>query len=142
MSELEAVFQIVGAHEFRFVPPRRVSFVMRGIFEEDHANKYTEFLATQAGRCDEALECLFDVSALKGISDRARARVVKRERPLPYCSVAIVGASFSIRTVANMMISAGKIIAPQKFSFKTKFVDSVEEANMWFDELRSGKNKV
>jgi hypothetical protein len=132
--------RIVGTHEFRFIPPRRVLFVMRGVFEEEHALAYTEFLAKHAERCGEPLEGLLDLSALSSITPSARTRIVKRDRTVAYCRIAIVGASFSIRTVSSMMINAGKIVTPSRFAFDTKFFGTVEEAIAWFETSRREKN--
>ena len=72
MSDPKADEIIVGKHEFRFVPPCQVSFVLRGTFEEEHAKVYTEFLTAHADRCAEPLDGLFDMSALTTIAPGAR----------------------------------------------------------------------
>ena len=142
MSESKADKIIVGAHEFSFDPPRTVSFIMRGTFEEEHANAYNEFLSVHAGRCHEPLDGLFDLSALKAIAPSARKRVAEHGRTILFGAVAVVGASFSIRTVSSMLMRAGKIIAPKKIPFSVQFFDSVEDANAWFDTVRKDKNGI
>ena len=127
----------MDAHEFRFIPPRRVSFVMRGTFEEEHALAYKEFLSRQVDRYGEPLDGLFDLSALTTITSSARKRIGEQSRTLLFRDIAIVGASFSIRTVSSMLMRAGRIIAPQKTPQNVNFFATMDEANSWFDELRS-----
>jgi len=134
MRDPKADEMVVGVHEFRFVPPRRAIFVMRQVLEEEHVIAYMEFIDAHVSRNNGPLDALFDVSALTGVTPSARAKLVTGKRDLPYARVAIVGASFSIRTIVNMLLRAGKIVSPKKFSFAFKFVDSVDEANTWFDE--------
>lgn len=135
----EAVF--VGPHEFRFVPPCRVSFVMRDVFNEEHAHAYREFLAKHADRCGKPLEGLLNLSALKSITPGARQRIVTSDRNQAYSCIAIVGANFSIRTMSDMMVNAGKIVTPSRFTFETKFFGSVQEADAWLNETRAGENR-
>ena len=130
----------VGAHEFQFIPPHRVTFVMRGTFEEEHAKAYKNFLSMQVDRCGEPLEGLFDLSALTTITSSARRRIGEQSRILLFRAVAIVGASFSIRIVSTMLMRAGKIIAPQKTPTNVHFCATADEANAWFDELRSKRS--
>ena len=136
MSDPTAEVVLVGPHEFRFIPPYRVSFVMRDVFNEEHAHTYREFLAKHSDRCGRPLEGLLDLSALKGITPAARQRIVTSDRNQAYSCIAIVGANFSIRTMSDMMVNAGKIVTPSRFTFETKFFRTVEEAHAWFDSLQ------
>lgn len=140
MNDIQKESVHVGAHEFQFVPPHRISFIMRGTFEQEHAKAYVEFLSMHVDRCGEPLDGLFDLSALTTISSGARKQLGQQSSTLLFHAIAIVGASFSIRTVSSMLLRAGKILAPQKTPANIYFCDVAKEANAWFDELRSKRN--
>ena len=137
MSRLETESINVGAHEFRFIPPDQLHFVMRGVFRNADAIAYLNFIRAHAldGKC--LPYATFDLREMTRMDDAARKLVINVGQPYALGGVAVVGAGFSIRTLADMLIRAGKIIAPQYFTFPHKFVGTTDEAYAWFDELRA-----
>lgn len=127
----------VGQHEFKFIEPDQVHFVLRGVFEEAHAEPYLDFIFSHGERCGGLLCSVYDLTNFTRIDARARTRIVTDvKRAYPYRALAVIGASFSMRTVVGMILTAGRRLAPNYFTFQHKFVSTIGEANTWFDELR------
>lgn len=142
MSEIKAATVACGKHEFQFVPPDQVRFVFRGDFEESDADAYFDFIFKHADQCNKRLYSAYDLSAFKRASEGGRKRVINVGRPYPYAALAIVGANFSTRAVAGMILRAGRLVAPKTFNFPYKFVASMDDADAWFDELRNRKSRI
>lgn len=127
----------VGEHEFEFIAPDQLRFVIRGEFSDGDVDPYFDFIHSHANRCGTLIYGAYDLSGFTRVTSGARQRVVKVTRPYPYAALVVIGAGFSTRTLATMILTAGKLVAPNQFTFPIKFVSSVNEANAWFDELRS-----
>lgn len=136
-KEAEAETKIVGTHEFQFVPPDEIRFVLRGVLNDDDTRSYLDFLFAQGDKAGRKLYSAYDLSAWERVSEESRKLVINVERPYPYAALAIVGASFSTRALASMILRAGGLVAPKKFGFPWKFVASMAEAHAWFEELRA-----
>lgn len=137
MKNLKKVSAKIGAHEFNFVPPDQLQFVMRGKFRDVDAVKYLEFINAHTPEEKGLVYGAYDLTHMTQMDDAARKRVISVKQPYAFGGLAIIGASFPIRTLSNMLFRAGKIIAPQYFNYPYKFVASMGDANSWFDELRS-----
>ncbi len=127
----------VGPHEFRFNPPDRIHFVMGKVFDDAHARVYLDFIFTHASRPGTRLYASYELSKLERVTSAARRRIIHIDRPYPLGGLAIVGASFTVRTLASMILSAGRLLAPGFFDFPHRFVATLEQANAWFDTLRA-----
>lgn len=136
MSDHDTAPLVVGPHQFRFTPPNRVSFIFRDTFDEDHAAAYIHFVHAQADRCGGVLEGIVDVRGLSRVTAGARSRVTKAHKAYPYRHIALVGASFSMRTVIDMVIKAGRVIAPSTFTFSYAFVSTLAEGEAWLEAMR------
>jgi hypothetical protein len=133
-SESEPV--IAGPHECRFVPPDQVHFILRGEFTETHAGPYLDFIFSHGEQAGGRLYCVYDLTSFTRITAGGRERVVRVDRPYPFGALAVIGANFSSRTLAGMILSAGRLLAPKHFGFPHKFVVTMADAAAWFDELR------
>jgi hypothetical protein len=136
MTVHEAETNIVGPHRYEFIPPNRCVFTFVGAMDEEHAATYLAFLYKHADAVGGQLEGVYDISRMNRMTFGARSRIVSVSRPFPLTAIAIVGTNFSIRTLADMIIKAGKIVAPKHFTFAHKFVATFDEANAWLDEVR------
>ncbi|MBK9265437.1 MAG: hypothetical protein IPM54_37330 [Polyangiaceae bacterium] len=128
---------IVGPHEFRFVPPNQVRFYLRDTFDGPEVEAHLQFGYKYAELCGGLVECIVDMSQFKRVTESGRQRLTRVERPYPYHGCALLGGSFPTRTIANMIIAAGRVLTPKSFSFPIKFVDTWEDAEAWFQELQA-----
>src|SRR4051794_8452779 len=120
MSGIEAEVVKIGDNEFRFLPPDQVRFVIRGVFEATDADTYLDFIFKYGDQCNGRLYSAYDLSAFTRATDAGRKRVINVGRPYPYAAMSMVGANFSTRTVAGMLMTAGKLLAPKHFDFPHK----------------------
>lgn len=138
MNRLGPTSILVGPHEFQFVPPDEVHFAFRGEFNVDEVDEYLDFMFQWGDRCNGQLYACYDLSKFTRVGDVVRKRVVNVDRPYPLVGLAVIGATFATRTVAGMILTAGKLVAPQSFTFAVKFMPTVVDARAWFGELRKG----
>ena len=136
MNEIEHLIHVSGKHEFCFVPPDQVRFVMCGVFEDADAVAYLDFIQVHAHEGSGLLYGVYDLTHMTRMDEGARKRVVNVGQSYSFGGIAVIGASFSMRTLASMLLRAGKLLAPKYFNFPHKFVASMDDANAWFDELR------
>lgn len=129
---------IVGTHEFRFVPPDEMHFVMRGEFGERDVEPYLKFIFDRD--LSRTHYCVYDLREFTRVTAEGRKQVIHVGRPYPFGALAIIGADFSQRTVAGMILTAGRLVAPKHFTFSHKFVANLSEAQNWFDELRRARS--
>jgi len=127
-------------HEFQFEPPDQLRFVIRGEFTDADVDPYLDFIFSQANRSGGLVYSVYDLSRFTRATAGARQRVVNVARPYPYAALAVIGAGFSTRTVATMILTAGKLVAPKHFTFPIKFFSSLDDANAWFDEIRKKRS--
>jgi hypothetical protein len=137
MSSDETVTVIQGNHEFQFVPPDQVRFVLRGTVDEAEARALVKFIYHHADKAGRSLYCVYDMANFVRVTEAGRKVVVHVERPYPYTDVAVIGASFTTRVFLGMLVKAGRIVASKHFGFSMEFVESMDAANAWFDELRA-----
>ncbi len=136
MTNREPITIQVGAHEFKFVPPDVLRFKMRGAMSDEDAKAYLDFIHVHAEETGGLLYAAYDLSQFTRIDERARNRTTKVDKPYPFAGLVIVGASFSVRALAAMIIRAAKLIKPESVNFPHKFVATLAEAEAWIDELR------
>jgi len=127
----------VGLHEFWFVPPDRIHFVMRDVFDVSQAVGYLDFIHSRASLCGGMLYASYDLSQLGRLTAEARLAVIKVDRPYPLAGLGIIGASFTIRSLTGMLMSAGRLLAPKAFGFPCRCFETLDEADAWFEELRA-----
>lgn len=127
----------VGMHEFRFVAPDRLIFAMRGEFTEADCGAYIDFVFLKDPARASILYSFYDLTKMTRVDERARKRVIRVNEKYPYGGIALTTANFSTRALVGMILRAGKLVAPDQLSFPYKFVNSMDEANAWFDELRT-----
>jgi hypothetical protein len=126
---------IIGPHEFRFVPPNQVQFYMRGTLDGPEVAAHLQFAYKYADRCGGLVDCIVDISKFERVTESGRNLLTRVERPYPYHGCALLGATFATRTIAMMIVSAGRVLAPKSFTHPIKFVDTWEEAEAWLEEL-------
>lgn len=136
MSESKPTSVRVGAHEFESVSLDTLRFTFRGDLTDAEAAQYLDFVHARANEADGLLYTVYDLSALTRIDEKARRRITNIGRPYPFAGLAVIGANFTIRALAQMIIRAIKIIKPEIWSFPHKFVANQAEADAWIDELR------
>lgn len=133
----EATVQVVGTHEFRFTPPRSLHFILRETLTETDAEAYIAFIHQHSAQADDVvLEATIELGELRRVTQSAQTTFIKAPQRYPYNGVAFVGAAFSIRILVEMIIKAGKVVAADQFKFDHKFVNSVAEAELFFEKLR------
>lgn len=137
MSDPKVEAARVGAHEFRFIPPNQVHFVMRGEFTDADCIAYVNFASKCTPEGGGLMYGFYDLTQLGRVADGARKRVVDVQRPYQYGGMAVMVSTFSARVLVGMIMRAGRIISPDRLSYPYKFVSSIDEAQAWFDELRS-----
>lgn len=135
-ATFEAETIMVGRHEFRFIPPDRIRIAFCGDFDLPHAEPYLDFVYGCSEKCGGLLYAAYDLSDIGQITPSLRQRLVQVDRPYPCAAVAVFGATISTRAVVTMVLAAARILKPNHVAFPHKFVDSFDEANAWFDELK------
>lgn len=130
----------IADHAFWFVPPDQIHFAFRGEFAEGHADTYLDFVFKHADESGRPLYSMYDLSTFTRATEGGRKCVINVKRPYPYAALAVVGAPFSTRAVAEMILTAGRLIAPKHFSFPIKFWATAADAEAWFDELREKRD--
>jgi len=127
---------IVGTHEFQFVAPDQLRFFLRDEFSDSDCIAYVDFVFQDDPNRAPVLYSIYDLTKMTRVAEAARKRVINVNRPYPYGGMAVMTSNFTTRALVGMVMRAGKLIAPERLSFPYKFVDSIDEANAWFDELR------
>ena len=126
---------LVGPHELRFRPPDRLYMTMRGIIDASHIEAQNMHLRAYAKRYGRPLRAICDMAQVQEIPAEARKVAVQMNHEYPYAGLAIVGASFAIRTIASTLVRAGQILAPHHFKFPIFFAKTPAEAEAWLAEL-------
>lgn len=126
---------IISTHEYRFVPPNEIRFHLRGTFDGPDVEAHFQFAFKYADRCGGWVNCVVDMTKFTRVTESARHLLTRPPRPYPYHGCALLGASFATRTIANMVISAGRVLTPKSFTYPIKFVNTWDEAHAWFEEL-------
>lgn len=137
MSKLQLESVHVGSHEFQFTAPDQLHFLLRGEFDERHVAPYLDFIFSRGAAYGGQFYAAYDLTKFTRITAGARQGVINVERPYPFAALAVIGASFSSRAIANMILTAGKILSPKHFIFPIHFVSTKSHADAWFDELRN-----
>lgn len=134
----EAAHTVVSnQHEYRFMPPDRCAFVLCGAFEESDAAAYTQFIYQHADHNNTLLIATYDISKLARLTDGARSHLMGVRRAFPLKRIALIGASFSTRMMATMIIRAGRVVAPDKWGFEYEFFAAPDDAEAWLENPRS-----
>lgn len=133
MEDEECV--LIGPHELRFRPPDRMYLTMRDVIEASHIEKQNMYLRAYAKRYGKPLRAICDVEHVVEFSTGARKSVVQMDQEYPYVGCAVVGANFTFRTIAIMLIRAGQVLAPHHFNFPIYFAKTVAEAEAWLNGL-------
>lgn len=136
MNTVEPKSLHLDTHEFHFVPPDLIRFTFRGSLSDEVTKQYLDFIYDRATEINGSLYVIYDLSAWTRIDERARKRVTKVDRPYPFAGMAIIGTSFTIQALANMIIRAVKLIRPDYWSFPHKFFANVADAEAWIAEIR------
>lgn len=126
----------IGAHEFLFIEPDEVHGIFRGVCEDDVGEAFRQFMYAHADRIDRRLFVLMDLTKFEWISPTSRRDIVAVNRPFPVRCGAFVGTGFSSRVLVNMVMKAGRVLAPKYFDFHYEFFATSAEAVVWFSELR------
>ena len=137
MTNFERETRIIGKHEFWFFSPNRLHGILRGAVEVDDIRATAEYSIECAQRAGEMLHYSVDITGLERISEAARKFAIEYDQPYAYDAIAFIGTGFSVRTLIRMVVKAGTIVSPKNFAFSYKFVDSFDDANTWFAELKS-----
>lgn len=127
----------IREHEFEFIAPDQLRFKLAGEFSEADSIAYLEFVFQHKKMNNGRLFSIYDLSKLNRVAEGARRQTVSISEPYPYVGMAVIAGTFSNRVIVTMVMRAGKLVAPERMSFAYKFVSSVEEASVWFDELRN-----
>lgn len=140
--EREAEVVLVGNHEFRFVPPNQIRFYIRGVFDGPEVEAHFQWGYKYADLLGSYVDCIVDMTKFERVTDSGRQRLTRVQRPYPYHGCALLGATFATKAIANMVISAGKLLAPKSFAYPIKFVDTWEEAESWLAELKEKRTSA
>lgn len=130
----------IGPHEFKFVAPDEVHVTVHGNFEPDHFDAHLDYLTRITARCGGSVYCLVDAKHAGRMTEGLRRRMTSSPKGYPYRACAIVGAGFTMKTVFNMILTAGRALAPNATQFPVRFLADVESAQAWFQSLRSLHN--
>lgn len=141
MSEVQGTKVNVGTHEFEFLTPDLLRFTLRGTMTDEDATAYLDFIHGRAAETGGLLYVAYDVSAFTRVDEQARSRITRVNRPYPFGGLVIVGANFSMRALAGMMIRAVRLFKPEYLDCPHKFVRTMAEADAWIDELREKSAK-
>jgi hypothetical protein len=97
---------------------------------------YLDFIYAYTPKGDGSLYVVYNLSALTRLDERSRNRLTNVKRPYPFDGLVVVGASYSMRVLCEMLIRAIKIIKPAYWKFPHQFLATMAEADAWLDELR------
>ncbi len=132
-SDDQQILVISNQHEYRFFPPNRCAFVLRGVLEEDDAVAYTKFIYHHADQFNTLLDATFEITTLGRVTAGARTHFMSVTRSYPLRRIGFIGASFSIKMMVTMLIRAGRVVAPDKWGFDFEFVSTIQEAEAWLN---------
>ncbi|ADO69747.1 STAS/SEC14 domain-containing protein [Stigmatella aurantiaca] len=124
-----------GPHSLSFEAPDTAKFVLRGPLE------HAEMLAIRA-QLEELrnrqgpLYLLGDVRQSTGYSLESRQAIGAEKERVPYTAVAFFGASFTMKTVSNMILRANSILG-RSTGTQAVFMDTEEEARAWLAAQRA-----
>lgn len=79
---------------------------------------------------------LVDLSKAGNISSGARKAGAEKVHDIPVLAVAIIGANFAIRVLANLVVRAGSIMRKID-TVPTMFFETEAEARAWLDKRRT-----
>ncbi|WP_225413187.1 SpoIIAA family protein [Stigmatella hybrida] len=126
-----------GPHTLSFEEPDIVRLTPHGQFDLREARemilRVREF---QKGR--EALYLLVDARQGTGFSAEVRRAISEDRSLVPYAGVALFGASFTLRTIANMMERANVLLG-RPSTYQSVFTKTEEEARAWIDAQRAAR---
>jgi hypothetical protein len=122
-----------GPHRVRFEPPDRLYLDWNGEVTPEHLQCLSDLVAS-IGQRD--LLVVNDLSRSGIPSARTRKFAVQDERLRLIRAMAIVGASYPVRVVTNLIHRAASfLLGPQPMS--TRFVETEAEALAWLDAQRA-----
>lgn len=121
-----------GEHTVLFEPPDVLVMTLRGVVSRDEME---QLLATRAVFTseDDRFMILSDIRAFSGVSIEA-SRLLAESADLRLCAVALVGANFRTRVIAEMAIRAANIF--EKHQTQYRFTDDERAARAWLAEVR------
>ena len=123
-----------GALNVRFEEPDTLfSF---GVGETDGEsmrafNKHCEALAARHGK----LYLITDMTRSTGMTPEARKLSTEYSSGNPFNGMVFFGASFTMRTIVNMMVRAGQLLGRNDGAMQ--FVQNEAEARAWIADLRA-----
>jgi len=137
VTKVEGEIEWIGPHEFKFVVPDEVHVTVHGDFAPDHFDAHLIYLRRMAARCGGSVYCLVDAKDAGRMTEALRRRMTSAQEGYPYRACGIVGAGFTLKTLFNMIVTAGRALAPNAVQFPVRFFSDIESARNWFQTLRS-----
>ncbi len=123
----------IGEHEFEIDPPDVVIMRWRGLLAPTEFGRGIEYLR---GSCSEwpYMILIADLSGVASIPADVRRIVPELTSWMPFRGVAIVGASFTIRTVAVMLFKVINLVRGTDNPVHFKATEA--EARAWIESRR------
>jgi hypothetical protein len=107
-----------------------------GDFAPDHFDAHIVYLKRISQQCGGKVYCLVDAKHAGRMTEELRKKMVTGSNDYPYAACAVIGAVGTIRIVFDMIVKAGRVLAPSRFQFPVSFPSDVESAQRWFQALR------
>jgi hypothetical protein len=123
-----------GPHTLAFEEPDLVKFTFQGQLEESDQQEMIAFVEGLRAR-QPRLFLLGDLRHGTGFSSKSRRSLGEKPRPVPYQAMAFFGASFTLRTLFNMLGRAHVLLNISTVNMR--FTDTEEEAREWLAEQRA-----
>ncbi|ADO69748.1 STAS/SEC14 domain-containing protein [Stigmatella aurantiaca] len=123
-----------GAHTLSFEEPDLVKVTFRG--QMDIQEQQASYACVEEIRArQETLYLLGDLRLSTGFSPQARRSMGENPHPVQYKAMAFFGASFTMRTIFNMLGRAQLLMGRKTAS--TAFTDTEQEAREWLAQQRA-----
>ncbi|SEK23394.1 SpoIIAA-like [Stigmatella aurantiaca] len=123
-----------GQHTIAFEAPDIVRFVFRGDIEPKDQQGMHDFVEELHAR-HGLLYLLGDLRLGTGLSPETRKRLGHAPTHVPYKAMVFFGASFSMRTLFNMLNRAYVLMS--RTTVSTVFVETEQEAREWISQQRA-----
>ena len=123
----------VGKHSLRYEPPDTIVVVLQGSVDEEDA----VVISKQAVDWSEGAPCLLvivDVRQLSSMSQQARKVGASMGYRLPPRATAVVGGSFAVRMLMDLVLRASELLGTKKRF--TKHCPDEAAARAWVAEMR------
>lgn len=125
----------VGGAVFSFVQPDVLRLEWSSQLEPEAVEAMRSITDELRARHGGSVMLLVDLRNANTVTPAARKKLVEVSRDSPWAATAMVGASFKMRVLAELISKAVQLIMPGRA--KSEFFDTEEQAMTWLGQQRA-----